>query len=51
MTETKKAKEKKKKKQVNVGESAGELRVGRGHLDESSILTNIAGRTNSETSE
>lgn len=55
MTETKKAKkakkEKKKKKQMDSAESAGELRVGRRHLDESSVLTNFTGRTNSGTSE
>ena len=52
MTETKKSKKKKKKKekkkkQVTFDLSAGELHVGRRHVDESSTLTNFTGRTDS----
>ena len=50
--EPKKTKKKKKKKktQMTSSQSAGELKVGRRHLDGSSSLTKFTDRTKSETS-
>lgn len=49
-TKQKKKKQKKKQKQMTSGQSTGELKVGRSHLDGSSSLTNFTDRTKSETS-